>query len=785
MDMLRTRSIAFRLVLFILTSCSLIFASIFGYNYVISRRIITATIEENARNLALRTVNRIEMVLGSVEKVPENIAYSMEESAYTREGVLRLLRTVVENNPEIYGSTISYEPYSFDRKLRLFAPYYYKSGGQLKFTYLDEGYNYPVWDWYTVPRKLGTPTWTEPYYDKGGGDIIMSTYSVPFYRNIGGKRTFAGVVTADVYLSALQDIVSSIKVERSGYGFLISRNGTIVTHPDKGLIMKEQLPRIAEERHDAQLCRIVAAMMRGESGFLPARSILTQGKVWIGFEPIPSTGWSLGVVFPRDELMADVTSLGRNVFALGLLGVAVLLVVIIVIARSITRPLRALARATGDIARGKLDFTLPPMKREDEVGRFAASFVYMRDSLKKYIQELTETTAAKQRLESELAIARDIQMGMVPKSFPAFPGRAECDIYAALEPAREVGGDLYDFFFMDADRLCFVIGDVSGKGVPAALFMARTITLIKATAREVASPDEIMDRVNKELAHGNDSCMFVTVFCGILDVATGELCYVNAGHNPPLILREGRGAEFLAGGECTVLGIEDDTRFSTARIALRPGDGIFLYTDGVTEAFNGEREMFSEERLREEVSARRGNSAADMAGGLLQKVHAHAAGAPQSDDITVLVIRYLPPSTNSGAREGMTVVITNDLSEIGKLAASVAAFGAAHVLADDMVHDIRLALEEIAVNIIHYAYGDTGKHQIAIQMGLQGRELVIEVGDDGSPFNPLTVPPPAIHTPMADKREGGLGIFLARTCMDSVEYRRERERNILTMRKKI
>jgi len=178
--MLHTRGIAFRLILYIITSCTLIFTITFGYNYLFSRRIITNKIEENARNLALRTVNRIETVLRSVEKVPQNIAYSLETSSYTREGILNLLRTVVENNSEIYGSTISYEPYAFDKKSRLFGPYYYKPGGKLSFTCLDGNYNYIVWDWYTMPKKLAAPVWTEPYFDKGGGNIIMSPYCVPF-----------------------------------------------------------------------------------------------------------------------------------------------------------------------------------------------------------------------------------------------------------------------------------------------------------------------------------------------------------------------------------------------------------------------------------------------------------------------------------------------------------------------------------------------------------------------------------------------------------------------------
>ncbi len=264
----------------------------------------------------------------------------------------------------------------------------------------------------------------------------------------------------------------------------------------------------------------------------------------------------------------------------------------------------------------------------------------MRDSLKTHIRELTEATAARERLESELAVARRIQAGMVPAEVPPFPGGERLDLRAILEPARQVGGDLYDFFVLDDGRLCIVVGDVSGKGIPAALFMARTITLVKAAAREERSPDGIVAKVNVELCRRNESCLFVTLFCAIVDAVRGELCYANAGHNPPLLARRGERAVFLRGGECIALGVEEEAAFKEATVSLSDGDTLFLYTDGVTEAFDPERRMFSEPRLVEEVSARAGDSAAELAEGILQRIREHAGDAPQSDDITMVVLKY-------------------------------------------------------------------------------------------------------------------------------------------------
>jgi sigma-B regulation protein RsbU (phosphoserine phosphatase) len=480
--------------------------------------------------------------------------------------------------------------------------------------------------------------WSEPYYDEGAGNIIMSTYSVPFYRTVSGKKQFMGIVTADVSLSWLEEIVASIKIAQTGYGFLVSQNGTFVTHPDNHLIMNETIFSVAEARGDADLREIGRKMIGGKAGFVPFNSVVTEKKCWMVYAPLSSSGWSLGVLFPQDELMADIFSLNRTVLFLGIVGFSFLLVVIVFIAGSITRPLRALAKATENIGSGNLDVELPALKSQDEVGKLTESFTYMKSSLKQYIKELTETTAAKERIESELKIAHDIQMGILPKIFPPFPNRSEFKIYATIEPAKEVGGDFYDFFFIDDNHLCFTIGDVSGKGVPAALFMAVTKTLIKAKINIGITPDEILTKANNELSLDNDSCMFVTIFCGILNTKTGEVFYTNGGHNPPLVIRQGREVIFLKVSTGIAIGVMENMTFKTERLVLQPGDSLFMYTDGVTEAVNKKEELFSEERLIKEVTALQGKSIQGLVEGIMQKLETFSQGMSQADDITMMIL---------------------------------------------------------------------------------------------------------------------------------------------------
>ncbi|UCC38997.1 MAG: SpoIIE family protein phosphatase [Candidatus Aminicenantes bacterium] len=639
---MKKKGIAFKLIVSIMTGISLIFILIFGYNYLFSRRIILKNVEESAKNLAIATTNQIDKVLLSMQEATENLARFLEHTSFDdKEQILNIIQSLVEHNPEIYGSTIAFEPYAFDKKSFYFAPYYYKSDGEIKFTYLGgEGYNYFYWTWYQIPKELNHPVWSEPYYDEGGGNIIMSTYSVPFYKSISGKKQFLGILTADISLTWLQEIVSSIKIYKSGYAFLISRHGIVVTHPFKELIMNETLFSVAEARGDAQLREIGRDMIKGKFGFVPFQSIVTGRDCWMAYRPIPSSGWSLGVIFPQDELLTDIVNLNKTVIFLGGIGFLLLMIIIVLIAGSITRPLRILAGATKDISKGNLDIESPRIKSKDEVGKLAESLDYMKSSLKQYIKDLTETTAAKERIESELNIAREIQMSILPKIFPPFPQRSEFDIYATIEPAKEVGGDFYDFFFIDEDLLCFVIGDVSGKGVPASLFMAVTKTLLKASATKDLRPDEIILKINDELSQDNESCMFVTLFFGIFNAKTGEILFTNAGHNPPLLVKKGEKPAYLDQSGGVAVGAVEGMSFKTEKMNLEPGEYLFMYTDGVTEATNKAEELFSEDRLKAEISIIQKEPIQSLVSEIMKKITSFSQGMPQADDITMMVLKF-------------------------------------------------------------------------------------------------------------------------------------------------
>ncbi|HIP83703.1 MAG TPA: HAMP domain-containing protein [Desulfocapsa sulfexigens] len=640
---MKVHGIAFRLASLTLLSTTMILAAIVGYNYTVSRSMIVSLAEERGTLLADSTAKQISGAFTAVQKVIDSVAFSLEDGNLAEKRVTDLGLRVLHKNPEIYGSAIAFEAYGFQQDSKYYAPYYYRGqDGSIKFTTLgSDAYQYFYMDWYQLPRELNHPIWTEPYYEKSAGYELMTTYSVPFYRSRDQRQLLKGVVTADISLRWVQKLIKSLSNRDDGYVFMLSRYGTFIAHPNESLVMNETIFTAAEDLNLPQLRDIGRRMVAGESGVLEINDLPIIDDGFVYFSPLPDQHWSVGVIFSKKELLADVSSLNSKVAIFGIIGFLALAMLITGLAHRITHPLRRLTASANDMASGNLDAILPKAVSQDEVGELTNSFQIMRDNINSYIANLTETTAAKERIESELRIAHDIQMSILPKLFPAFPDRSEFDIHASIEPAKEVGGDLYDFFFIDDSHFCFLVGDVSGKGVPAAFFMAVTKTLLKVVAKRRLDPGEVLTKVNSDLAEDNDSCMFVTLFLAIMNINNGDVQYASAGHNPPLILHKGKDAEWIPPQNELVAGIMDDTVYTTRSLTMNQGDTIFIYTDGVTEAMNKEQALYSEDRLVEVINQCHGKTSEQMVGMVDNSLKDFTGGAEQSDDITMLAMQYL------------------------------------------------------------------------------------------------------------------------------------------------
>ena len=416
------------------------------------------------------------------------------------------------------------------------------------------------------------------------------------------------------------------------------------------------------------------------------------------------------------------------------------------------------------------------------MGLIVVGNIILRKQVKLRTEALKTTIAEKEKIESELAVAREIQLQLLPGIFPAVPNRKEFDIYASLEPAREVGGDFYDFFFIDRNSLCIVIGDVSGKGVPAALFMAMTKTMIKAAARLLVEPEYILADVNREIARNNPSLTFVTVFLGVLDLNSGGLTYTCAGHNPQLFIGQRGNTVLLGDAQCPAIGLDDAFQYRQATAQLRHKDGLLLFTDGVTEAQNDKNRLFTQESLMNTVALTADVTPKERVMAILSQIREFTGSRPLDDDMTLLALTYFSPNRISDTHK--TIVLMNDIREMSRIIDAITHIADSVSCPPVVVHDVTLAMEEIFSNIVFYGFGDDLDHHITLHLVVEGDALILTLQDEGIPFNPLNVQIGPRDKPLEERDKGGMGITLAKNLMDQMEYRRERGKNILRMEKR-
>lgn len=416
-----------------------------------------------------------------------------------------------------------------------------------------------------------------------------------------------------------------------------------------------------------------------------------------------------------------------------------------------------------------------------EVGELARSYISMVQDLGDYIANMRTVLAEKERIHAELSLASDIQAHMLPCIFPPFPERSEFDLYAIMDPAKEVGGDFYDFYLIGENQLAIIVADVSGKGVPAALFMVIAKTLLKNYTQMGIELHEVFETVNRLLCDGNDAGLFVTAWMGVMDLTSGMMTYVNAGHNPPLLKRADGQFEFLRERSGFVLAGMEGVRYRQKTLTIAPGDRLFLYTDGVTEATNPDEQLYGEERLLAFMNNHRDNPTELILRELWKDIDAFAGTAPQFDDITMLLLDFWGKEAPVKRRtfEARQEVVPDMISFVETTLEKAECPARAQTA-------ICVAMEELFVNIAHYAYPEgTGHAEIAIGVDPDTRIATFVISDTGIPFNPLDKEDPDI-TKSAEEREiGGLGIFIVKRTMDTVHYERVQDENRLTMTKQL
>jgi phosphoserine phosphatase RsbU/P len=650
-----------RLIVWVGVPAAILFALVVGVSAFRSFDQVLKQAKANAEETATSHAARIETLLRQAQKIPEMMAVELEAGHLDTEAKVEdFLRTVVERNRDlVYGSCIAYRPRGFSPDRTGYGPYVYQSPQGLKLEFLDDpSYDYFSWAWYREPRDAGRSLWSEPYFDEGGGKTWMITYSVPFRKN----DLFLGIVTVDIALDRLFGEASKMsekerqRLGESAYIMIVDRKEKVLVSPSLDFtdatrkdrsamapLLKDENPDLAVlVRKPLDDCVSVRSKRDGAEMLAAFGPILPREVVPEEPEAKP---WEMMFILMsrRSETIRPATDLLMLQIALGVAGLAGLLGALVFVARSVSRPIRELSAAAKQIAAGNLELALHPTGSTEEVGRLTEAFNKMTKDLRMQMQELKYTTTVRERMEGELSAARSIQMSLLPKVFPAFPERPEFDIHAVVRPAREVGGDFYDFFLIDQRRLCILISDVAGKGVPAALFMAVTKALIKATALSGCSLQKLISAVNDELCEEADAGMFVTLLLVILDTETGEIEYCNAGHLAPFLLEAGGNVGPLDGGHSPALALGAGLSFSTARHRLKPGDALFMFTDGVTEAISKSRDFYTPRRLQIVLRDVYTLPVQRITRSVVQDVRTFAADQDQADDISVLAIRWIGP----------------------------------------------------------------------------------------------------------------------------------------------
>lgn len=638
-------SFATRLSIYIISFTGIVFLSVMVIFYKYSRDKITEHTIQYTHGLLTNMATRVDGLLMTVETTMQQSAWMIDENLHTPDSLYRVISAVVRNNNLIVGCGIAFEPSYYKGKGTYFMPYAFLNDKQTTFQTLgSKEYDYHCMDWYLTPKFLKKAYWSEPYYDEGGGNIIMSTYSMPLYDSKG--RLYA-VFIANISLSQFTDMVDKLKQFESSSSFLLSRNGSYLTHPDREKIMNETIFSDAFEGHDTEYERLGRAMIAGDTGTICFPN--DKKTLYAFYTSIPRIGWSVCNLCAGDVILRELDANSRNIIYLFLIGMVVLFLISYMIIKRVVRPLEEFSKSARAIALGRFDVTFPVIKSCDEIKDLHDSLVFMQHSLSEYVLELQNTTAAKEHIESELHIAREIQMGMLPKTFPPFPEREDLDLHAILIPAREVGGDLYDFFLED-NLLYFAIGDVSGKGIPASLFMAITRSLFHTLASHQLSPGEIMTRLNKSISDSNESNMFVTLMVGILNLDNGLLRFCNAGHNPPVLLLPDGSVGFMEVKNNLFVGVLEGYVYEEEEISLEKDTRLFLYTDGITEAENEDKELYSEQRLLDTLTKHIDSGVKELVDAVSEAVAGHVGTADQSDDLTMLVIHYKHNLQKNGKR---------------------------------------------------------------------------------------------------------------------------------------
>ncbi|MCL2064295.1 MAG: SpoIIE family protein phosphatase [Candidatus Cloacimonetes bacterium] len=745
---------------------------------------------------------------------------------------LELLRSF----PAATGGGFWFEPYAFNENTLYMGIHAYRDDetGEVILDYIGDDYDYHSLNWYRdIIDKVESPyqiVWIKPYIDDTTNMLVITAGAGIF--NIDGD--LIGISIIDWRLDEVIEELTSIKPTENSIVLMFDpEHNHVIAHTYK---VSETLPNITPI--DTNKVRIPGTIESASRTWKEAYdvdiSFVMIGDVAnISLSRSMNNQWYLYVYSPIEEIFLE-TAIRNRTFTLTvfLISLLILSIAYSLITKFIYLPIKKLTFSVAQISLGNLDITTE-VTSNDELGMLAKTFNKMTSDLKTSMDAYTNEHTEKERIKAELNIAAEIQSSMLPYNFPPFPDKHEFDIFATMNPAKEVGGDFYDFFFVDKNTLAIVIADVSGKGVPAALFMVIAKILIQNNAFANKRPAELFEAVNISLCENNDTGMFVTAFMGYYDISNGKFVYVNAGHNPPLIMSKqfyhtenkddldfsDIDFTYLKSKPSNILGWKKNAVFREEEIVLGAGDIIYLYTDGITEAMNPELELFSENRLLDVINKNKDLPLMDILANIKKEIENYAAGTEQADDITMLALKINHPEPVEISDDFKVIKedviedtvhienenLSNGFEDLNLSTSRNSIYLEADVQnltkAFDFINDelliyncpqmvqnnILIAVEEVFANIVDHAYeienSQIDTQYLTLSIFVEQSKVIITFEDLGKPFNPLEIPPPIFNVPLVERSIGGLGVYLVQQIMDNISYKRIDNKNILTLEK--
>ncbi|MBP3820278.1 SpoIIE family protein phosphatase [bacterium] len=660
---------------------------------------------------------------------------------------------VFDNYPESLGGGVWFKPYVVDRSKRLLCMYAYRNKhGNVVFDpkFESEEYNYPDKSWYKeifpFINKKDNIEWSRPYYEKEGSDTVMITAGAGMYDNEGN---LVGLSTVDWEVNSVIKTISAIKPSKNSF--------SLFANPSKDYVIVTNDPYLKDKA-------LVGASLKNipwyNDNLINVRYMTYQNKEFIPYVKILDNEMILIVCVPKNEFLAKMFH-SITIFCILLTFLALFLAYIVYsgLRKNIMYPIGKLIYIANKISKGDNDIEI---KIENPV-----EFEKLASTFDKMTRDIKNITKEKERINSELNIAKSIQISSLPSVFPPFPDRQEFDIYASMDTAKEVGGDFYDFYFMDENHIMFIIADVSGKGVPAALFMMTAKTLINNISQIVKDPSDIIEQINNKICASNKNGFFITLFAGIVDLRTGKMSCINCGHNPPLILTNDGKYKYMDLDQNVALGVFENMNFKIVDINLNPGDIILTYTDGVTEALNENDDMYGEDRLKDCLNKNKDiTNIKDIINTIKNDVKQFSGSVSQSDDMTMLIFKYY--GSENPNHKYCKVLANKDNYKV--FYEFIHNFCNEWKISEDISNKMDMCAEEIYANTEFYAYKNVHEGYIELYVTKEDNKIILEFRNNGVEYNPLKRSDPDITLPPEKRSLGGLGIYMIKQMSDEISY---------------